>query len=615
MTRRIIGLEMKRQAGTLAARIRQGGKIHEIAHEAGINIKGFSRHLLSNPALAAALKERIEARLVEKPSLTVNKLADELGWAWTPTERFLQAQGILFGEALWHQYVSRNRATQSNYQLAQNLGIDRKVVKRLVDQLGGSVHGEQEALHARHEFQQALRKLTITRPQWTKEQVAEALRARFPETRVFTVKRGKTIATAQVKEALNARPQNRPWSRTELSNLTFLWGHAANDKWLDRAHKFHQHGMLDHLFNPQVPTPLEESQIRERLTAQLRKGKKRRSSLADLTVADLIEAIPDHFFFTRKKHGLKPEAARKQILTGVTNRPARRYYRNWSDRQVRERFARELMDEFRQPSRIPIPRVHKALAGHYGTRTQLEALAELLTEFGHLTGPEKIRFLARRGRDRLISILLQHLDPNSAQARYRELTGLGTGVLSQGFRRLHRELSSGFQEVENGSIALADLADRYGVGARGLNALYGDYHERGGLRLWTPKGPAQPVFREDMVPWAQLADRAKNHLDAMFAAVPGRRQQAHATVRAPADLERLARHVNSVLQRPHAKATGSNLDAARALAEQLGANPPAITISYPRGRTVIQRSLRPDDFRKLADTLVHMTEEHRFQRM
>lgn len=623
MVRPVTRILVDEKSEDIARRIRNGENLREVSDALGIDPRGFTRYAVNHPAIVQALVERIEALLTEKPSRTINQLASLLGLRHEQTTRLVREQGINVGKPRWMEHIKKDYPQKSARQIALELGVDPNTIQRLVNEMG--IQQKIVALHKHPEFQKALREMLAEDHTRSKSELADALTKKLAPLLdahyggkaigTFHVKRGKAYAINAIKAMLNTKtPPDALWTTEDLRPLTVLWGKDASESFLERVQRLHAHDALDYLYHPQVPTPMTWDDVRRKLAAQQRK--KGYAAPSDLTVADVIEAVGEHVWFHKKIHGGNRNQAARRVLEHAMGVTPRQRYTNWGDARQREKTLGNLLRRYRKPLNIPPGKVPHGLVTHYTgrRRNHVEALAELLDEFRHVTPEQKRQILAQRSHERRIRIILQHLDPHASQAAYMKLTGMSKSAISQSFRKLHNQLQKQFADVDAGKKTLAEVATAYNLGVRGMNELFQDYQRQGRLQLWRMRGAGTPAFRDDMVPLSDLLSALDEHRHAFSGKTKAQKKLSKkSTVSVPDDLSVLENHLRAIQQKssqPHDK-MAEHIDAAQALCRQFTAKPPHIRIQSPSQLTITRR-LNPKRFEHLNRILESIRHEHRF---
>ncbi|MBI4361285.1 hypothetical protein HY572_05945 [Candidatus Micrarchaeota archaeon] len=482
------------------------------------------------------------------------------------------------------------------------------------------------ALSKQDEFQQALRSLISEDPTRGNKELVDELNRRLEDylaqhyqggrvTRA-DVRYGRRHALKQIQDALYTKdPKQDHWSHEELNRLTFLWGQRPSPEWLSRVQQFHANKALHLLFEPRLRTPVHWREV----PAKLHQKRRQRGleSVADLSDNDIVSAIPENVAFLRRVKGLKTSKACDLIIQQVAEIPRNPSTTNWKDAKTRETFARSLMHRFGRVKDIPIQSVPKALIRFYGTQKRgkyVGALARLLSEFNLITPEQSTRLTAYRSHNRRRRILLQHLNPNAGQAKYRDLTGMAKGPISRTFVQMERELRAAFAEVQKGQRTLADVAREFGVGARGIQTLYKPFEQDGSLTLFSYRGTAKPEFREDMKTMGALNKDLEEHWHALGGRNQnGRRLAPGSQVSMPPQIRRLRTLLHKLRRAKelNARTVGRHVAEAQSMCERLTENGSAITIRQPRAKLVTERTIPGTRFTNLHHTLEAIRHEHR----
>ncbi|MFH1402852.1 MAG: hypothetical protein ABIH11_01120 [Candidatus Altiarchaeota archaeon] len=348
-------------------------------------------------------------------------------------------------------------------------------------------------------------------------------------------------------------------SLQERVNQTWFGGREVCPYWLpERLVRMDLYGDADKVLHPQVPTPQTLDDVRDQLLDYSKRthGRKRYRVIHQMSTQDMSKGAPSFYYLLKRK--LPDMDARQITQTAIwilTGEEGRTYDRYWDKRGVREDAVVGMLEEAGwDPTGVTTGDLSRKAHGlhmhykrHEGSKCLRESLVMALREFSELT-PEQERFiLARRNRPMQMRLILQHLDPGRSVEEYAGLMGIERTAAYNVVRRLQRELT----DAVDGGDSVREIADRYGVGARGISNLGLRELERPGgiIRLvgYPVEAGDEMAVRGDMTSLEELA-RGFNVHTHMLQGISTGRQRPSGRVERSAGLNRLEEHSRMLVQ-------------------------------------------------------------------
>lgn len=386
------------------------------------------------------------------------------------------------------------------------------------------------------------------------------------------------------------------------------------------------YGDAEDVFHPQIPTPQTLDEVRTQLRDYSRQeyGSRRQRSIPHMSTPDLIEGATSFYYLLLKKirearPNAKPKDIARTIRWVLTGEEGEDYIQDWRVRTARKNAVEQMLEDAGDnPTAVTTKDLVKKFHGLHsyycrrGSKSYTESLIMAFDEFGEITPEQEIILRARRHRETQKGLILRYFVPDRNYQHYQPLLGMGYSAVGNAMRDLASELT----EAIDGGESPRAIADRYGVGARGIQQLINSYGEgrnrdsRGIVRLVTRQSMSgSPMeHRDDMYSIDDFGSTLDRHLGVMFLAAGGR---GKGRVHMPPALETLVGRagelVNACRQRGHrdfdrltelAASLGADIDGVR----QIPQEERRVTFVGRRGgqttRIIVDGNL--DDLRNLA---------------